>query len=82
MGHKWLWNKALGGLPPEEFLVAVDPFDNSLFLTQSDQAVRLSGPPGSGFGEPVPEPGSLTVMGLGALCVAGFATRRLKKTDA
>jgi L-ribulokinase len=25
MGHKWLWNEALGGLPPEEFLVAVDP---------------------------------------------------------
>jgi L-ribulokinase len=25
MGHKWLWNPALGGLPPEEFLVAVDP---------------------------------------------------------
>ena len=25
MGHKWLWNRALGGLPPEEFLVKVDP---------------------------------------------------------
>ena len=25
MGHKWLWNDSLGGLPPEEFLVAVDP---------------------------------------------------------
>src|SRR5271157_2410788 len=25
MGHKWLWNEGLGGLPPEEFLVAVDP---------------------------------------------------------
>jgi L-ribulokinase len=24
MGHKWMWNAALGGLPPEEFLVAVD----------------------------------------------------------
>ncbi len=24
MGHKWMWNKALGGLPPEEFLVSVD----------------------------------------------------------
>src|SRR5712664_2518763 len=24
MGHKWLWNRALGGLPPEEFLVKVD----------------------------------------------------------
>jgi len=25
MGHKWMWNAALGGLPPEEFLVSVDP---------------------------------------------------------
>ncbi len=25
MGHKWMWNQALGGLPPEEFLVSVDP---------------------------------------------------------
>ena len=25
MGHKWMWNAALGGLPPEDFLVQVDP---------------------------------------------------------
>jgi L-ribulokinase len=25
MGHKWMWNRALGGLPPEDFLTAVDP---------------------------------------------------------
>jgi L-ribulokinase len=25
MGHKWMWNDSLGGLPPEEFLVKVDP---------------------------------------------------------
>ncbi len=25
MGHKWLWNPSLGGYPPEEFFVAVDP---------------------------------------------------------
>ena len=25
MGHKWLWNESLGGFPPEEFFVAVDP---------------------------------------------------------
>ncbi|HYO81948.1 MAG TPA: ribulokinase [Bryobacteraceae bacterium] len=24
MGHKWMWNESLGGLPEEEFLVAVD----------------------------------------------------------
>jgi L-ribulokinase len=25
MGHKWMWNSQLGGLPPESFLVKVDP---------------------------------------------------------
>jgi L-ribulokinase len=25
MGHKWMWNDSLGGLPSEEFLVTVDP---------------------------------------------------------
>ncbi|MGO9437615.1 MAG: ribulokinase [Terracidiphilus sp.] len=25
MGHKWMWNPKWGGLPPEEFLIAVDP---------------------------------------------------------
>jgi glucosamine--fructose-6-phosphate aminotransferase (isomerizing) len=25
MGHKWMWNAELGGLPPEDFLKAVDP---------------------------------------------------------
>ncbi|MDQ2925636.1 MAG: ribulokinase, partial [Acidobacteriota bacterium] len=25
MGHKWMWNQSLGGLPPEEFLIEVDP---------------------------------------------------------
>ena len=25
MGHKWMWNEALGGLPPENFLAGVDP---------------------------------------------------------
>ena len=25
MGHKWLWSKALGGLPPQGFLSQIDP---------------------------------------------------------
>jgi L-ribulokinase len=24
-GHKWMWNESLGGFPPEEFLIVVDP---------------------------------------------------------
>ncbi len=30
MGHKWMWNPKWGGLPPEDFLVAVDPLLNSV----------------------------------------------------
>jgi len=25
MGHKWMWNESLGGLPPEGFLASIDP---------------------------------------------------------
>jgi L-ribulokinase len=25
MGHKWMWNRGLGGLPSDEFLTALDP---------------------------------------------------------
>ena len=25
MGHKWMWNSQLGGLPPESFLIKLDP---------------------------------------------------------
>ena len=25
MGHKWMWNAGLGGLPPDEFLESLDP---------------------------------------------------------
>jgi L-ribulokinase len=25
MGHKWMWNESLGGMPPEDFWVRVDP---------------------------------------------------------
>ncbi len=25
MGHKWMWNESLGGLPPEDYLASVDP---------------------------------------------------------
>jgi L-ribulokinase len=30
MGHKWMWNQHLGGLPSEEFLASVDPMLSGL----------------------------------------------------
>jgi L-ribulokinase len=50
-GHKWLWNNSLGGLPPEEFFVAVDPllagvrakFANAPYHTSDQIAGQLSG---------------------------------------
>jgi L-ribulokinase len=49
MGHKWMWNPKWGGLPPEEFLVAVDPLLAGVraklggdYLTSDHLAGRLS----------------------------------------
>jgi L-ribulokinase len=49
MGHKWMWNPKWGGLPPEEFLVSVDPLLNGVrakmggeYLTSDRIAGRLS----------------------------------------
>lgn len=50
MGHKWMWNASLGGLPPEEFLTAVDPLLAGVraklqgrYQTSEKIAGRLSG---------------------------------------
>jgi L-ribulokinase len=49
MGHKWLWNAELGGLPSEEFLVKVDPLFAGVrkklggeFVTSDHLAGRLA----------------------------------------
>ena len=49
MGHKWMWNPKWGGLPPEEFLVAIDPLFKGVraklggeYLTSDHIAGRLS----------------------------------------
>jgi len=49
MGHKWLWNATLGGLPPENFLVKVDPLFKDVreklqgeYATSDQIAGRLS----------------------------------------
>jgi L-ribulokinase len=49
MGHKWMWNAGLGGLPPEAFLAKVDPLLSGIrarldgqFATSDQIAGRLS----------------------------------------
>ncbi len=49
MGHKWMWNPKWDGLPPEDFLVAVDPLLAGVrakmggeYLTSDNIAGRLS----------------------------------------
>jgi L-ribulokinase len=50
MGHKWMWNASLGGLPPEEFLSSVDPLLGGIrekvsrgrYLTSDQIAGRLA----------------------------------------
>jgi L-ribulokinase len=49
MGHKWMWNAALGGLPPEDFLERVDPLLAGVrtklggrYATSNEIAGRLS----------------------------------------
>jgi L-ribulokinase len=50
MGHKWMWNPKWGGLPPEDFLVKVDPLLAGVraslegdYLTSDHIAGHLSG---------------------------------------
>lgn len=50
MGHKWLWNESLGGLPSDDFLTAVDPLLAGVrdklggrYRTSNHVAGRLSG---------------------------------------
>ena len=49
MGHKWMWNASLSGLPPEEFLAKIDPLLAGVreklqgeYATSDVQAGRLS----------------------------------------
>jgi L-ribulokinase len=65
MGHKWMWNASLGGLPPESFLAAVDPVLagvrdklNGHYATSTSLAGRLAAEPARRLGlrEGIPIP--------------------------
>jgi hypothetical protein len=65
--------------------VTADPNNSSLLLTQSDRVLRLTAPPGGGFGFPpsaapaVPEPSALAMCGLGVAALVGWLWRRKKR---
>jgi len=54
--------------------VSVDPTNNTLLITQTDRIMRLNG---ANF---VPEPGSVVLMGIGAMCFLTFASRLRRTT--
>ena len=45
MGHKWMWNESLGGLPPEDFFVSVDPLFEGVCATIALGKYRKAGVP-------------------------------------
>ena len=75
MGHKWMWNPALGGLPPEEFLrhgrsaagrrARASSAAGTRPRTRSPGTWRRSGPSGSGLRAGHPDSGRRLRRALG-----------------
>jgi hypothetical protein len=56
-----------------------DPYNGSMLLTQTDSVLRLTPPPGGGFGSPVPEPSKLVLVACGGAVVAAWHWRRKRQ---
>ena len=59
--------------------VAADP-NGTLLVTQTDRVLRLTAPSGGGFGNNVPEPGSMALMAGLSLSASLFFARRRKQS--
>jgi hypothetical protein len=59
--------------------VKPDLYNGSLLLTQTDSVLRLTPPPGGGFGSPVPEPSKLALVACAGAVVAAWHWRRKRQ---
>ena len=72
MGHKWMWNPKWGGLPPEEFLCAVDPLLDLPHGGRTRIRVSVNAQGVAGRFEGGTDPVAARLAGLGRLARAGY----------
>ncbi len=82
MGHKWLWSAADGGLPPEEFLVRVDPLLAGIRATLDGRYAtsdQLAGTPVRRMGGAARAPARHSDSGRGVRRALGRHRRRHRR---